>query len=184
MGAKRNGRELQAALAGREPVRLQRSLTGAEWLDGFVMAVADDWVLLHRFHNVQLDGWSAVRLDTVRRVERDGDDSLVSRVLRARSQQPTGIEVDLTNVVTVTKSVAKALPLVTFNREALYPGECVIGRPIRFTKKRVHLINVDTDATWDLEPYRLDLADITRVDGGRDYETGLYQLAGEPPASP
>jgi hypothetical protein len=151
MGAKRNLRELRAALKNEEPVRLARSLRGAEALDGFVVALGDEWVLLHRLFDVRLDGWSAVRLDTVESVRRGGPQALASRVLRVRSQRPVALNVNLGSATSVIKTMADALPLVTLSREALYPNE---------------------------------LADVTRVDTGADYETALHQLAGDPPPIP
>jgi hypothetical protein len=181
MGAKRNRRQLRAAHETGEPVRLARSLSGAQRLGGFVMAVADDWVLLHRLRDVQLDGWSAVRLDTVASVQRQGIDALALRALRIRKQEPSAIDVDLSSVRTVLHSMAAALPLITLNREVLHPDECVISRPLRLTGKKIHLRDITTEATWVDVPYALRLADITRVDAGADYETALYQLGGEPP---
>jgi hypothetical protein len=182
MGAKRNRRDLRKALEAGEPVRLHRSEERADTLDGFVVGVARDWALLHQLIDVRLDGWTAVRLDTVATVDRDAaPGALAIRVLNVRGQRPTAIAVDLTSAETVLRTMASALPLISLQREALHPGESVIGTPHRFSKKRIHLRDITTQATWDDVPYALKLADITRVDGGGDYDTALYQLAGDPP---
>lgn len=184
MGAKRNRRELRAALESHGPVRLQRSAREAEVLHGFVVGLGEDWALLHQLYDVRLNGWAAVRLDTVASVGSEGREALAVRALRARGQRQGPIDVDLTSARTVIETMADALPLVALNREVLHPGESNIGRPYRFSKKRIHLQEVTTEATWELKPYALRLSDVTRVDAGGDYESALYQLAGDPPFIP
>jgi hypothetical protein len=61
MGRKRNHRDLSDAQADDAPVRIERTVDADEEVHGFVVALSDDWVLLHREYDLRLDGWCALR---------------------------------------------------------------------------------------------------------------------------
>lgn len=181
MGRKANRRELQAALDAGEPVLARRNLWKADHLEGFVVEVAADWAVLNLVFDVGLNGWSVVRLDTIRDVERKGPEAFVSRALAYRGEVPEAIDVDLDTPAALLRSAATAFPVITLYTEADDPTVCAIGRPQRITSKHVELLDVSTEATWEAEPRRFRLDDVTRVDLGGEYETMLHHLAGYPP---
>jgi hypothetical protein len=48
------------------------------------------------------------------------------------------------------------------------------------SKRRVSLLKIDPDATWDTTPTEYRLREITRVGFGADYENALHLVGGEP----
>ena len=181
MGGKRNRRALAAALVGGDPVLLRRRLWKADHLEGFVVAVDRSWVVLNLVYDVGLNGWSIVRQDTIREVERQGPDTFIARALDWYGETPSPVDVDLDSVSDIVQSAAAHFPVVTIYTEAVDPTLCSIGRPQRITAKHVDVLDLTTDATWSRKPRRIALADITRVDLGARYETVLHHLAGYPP---
>lgn len=182
MGRKQNRRELRAAREGDEVVGLIRNVWRADRIGGYVAGVERDWVLLHVVDEVVLDGWSAVRADTIGKVVRQSPDSFVSRALQLYEQEP-GLPgpVDLEGPASIVRSFARTHPLVTIHTETLDPTVCTIGWPVELTKKHLTLFEISPRATWDDEPSRLRLDTITRIEVGGRYERALHQLGGYPP---
>lgn len=142
-----------------------------------------DWVLLQRLADFHLDGWSAVRLDTVAEVRGTGNGKAVGRALKLHDEHPSAILVDLSSTGEIIRTMARWSPLVTVHREAQYPDSCWIGRPLRVTDKVVELLQVDSRAEWDDDPDRFKLRDLTQIEIGGRYEQALHELAGEPPVA-
>jgi hypothetical protein len=182
MGMKRNRRELEAAWAADELVLLRRNIWKADVIEGFVVDLAGDWVVLHVVYDVGLNGWSVVRLDTVRTVEREPANSFLPRALAQFGEEPAPVLVDLTSPVDIIRSLAATFPLLTLLAEIDDPRAAAVGRPTRTGKKKVDLLEITPEGTWDgREPRRLRFADITRVDVGGRYEQALHELGGYPP---
>lgn len=181
MGAKRNRRELRAALAAGEPVLARRNLWKADHLEGFVVDLDAAWAVLNLVYDVGLNGWSVVRLDTLREVERQGPGTFIARALDWSHEGPTALDVDLDTPADLLRSAAARFPLLTIYTEEVDPTACVIGRPQRIGEKKVDVLELSSEAAWADEPRRIRLDDITRVDVGARYETVLHHLGGYPP---
>jgi hypothetical protein len=182
MGTKRNGRALGAAWAADELVLLRRNIWKADILEGFVVDLDEGWTAINVVYDVGLNGWSVVRLDTLREVERYAPTSFLSRALVQFGEHPEPLDVDLSSCQAVIRSLAAAFPLITIYTEADDPRVCAVGRPLRLTKSKVHLLDISAEGAWDLDAkrkFRYD--DITRVDVGGRYETALHALGGYPP---
>lgn len=183
MGRKQNRGDLKAARDARQPVRLVRSVAGANYVEGLVLDVDRDWVLLHKLNDLRLDGWSAVRLDTVRKITGPGNGLATRRALKLHGERAQPVDADLSSTAKLVRSLARVAPLLALHYEESWPDECSIGRPVRLTKKAVHLLDVTPRATWDAESRRFTFRELTRIDFGGHYETTLHALAGEPPLS-
>ena len=81
------------------------------------------------------------------------------------------------------RGAGRAFPLVAIHTEEEDPEVCFIGRVLGVTQRRLRLVEINTDATWESEPteYRLDA--ITRVDFGGGYEDALHIVGGDPPGA-
>ena len=134
--------------------------------------------------NVYLNGFVALRLADVKKVKRGGGpDFFLGKALVTRGQwPPTGADVDLDDLAELVRSAAEVAPLVTLHIEADDPTVCFIGRPVRFTSRSVHLLQITPEAEWDGEPTRWKFSDVTRVDFGGKYEEALSLIGGTPPA--
>lgn len=181
MGQKRNRRELEASREAGEPVLARRNLWKADHLEGFVVHVDREWAVLQLVYDVVLNGWSAVRLDTLRDVVRQPADAFITRALAWAGQHPEPADLDTTSVHDLLRSASTAFPVVTLFTEAADPTVCAIGRPTRLGGSKVTFRDVSSEAVWSDETRRFRLDDITRVDVGGRYEHVLHHLAGYPP---
>ena len=183
MGRKRNRRELTAAHAASEPVLARRNVWKADHLEGFVVDLDEDWVVLNLVYDVSLNGWSVVRMDTLREIERQGSDTFIARALDWYSEEPMPLEVDLESTADLLRSAAARFPVLTLYTEVVDHTVCVIGRPQRITAKKVDVLELSSEAVWSGKHRTLRLDDITRVDVGGRYETVLHHLGGYPPVA-
>ena len=177
--------DLETAAQQQSLVRLSRSIRRSDKLDGFVVGLGQGWVLLAVLdHNIYLNGFAAVRVADVKKVNRrGGPDSFVGKALTARGEwPPTGANVDLDDLAELVRSAAEVAPLVTLHLEAEDPTVCFIGRPVRLTSRSVHLVQITPEAEWDNEPTKWQFTDVTRVDFGGRYEEALSLVGGTPSA--
>lgn len=181
MGRKRNHRELEQAQADEAPVRLVRTVDDGEELEGYVVALGTDWVVLHRSVDLRLVGWVAVHLDSIRAVNRSRNPGVMDRALEFWEQKPENPRLDPTSDIALLQSAGNAFPLVSLHEEDRYVGECAVGIPVRVTEKKVDLLDVSPAATWDDAPRRFPLKRLTRIEVGDDYLVALHHLAGPPP---
>ena len=182
MGAKRNRKELAAAWAADELVLLRRNIWKADVLEGFVVDLDRDWVVLNIVYDVGLNGWSVVRLDTVRAVEREPANSFLPRALAQFGEDPAPVLVDLSSERDAIRSLARTFPLVTIFTEEDDPRVAVVGRPVRAGKNKVDLLEITAEGTWESrKPTRIPYEDITRIDVGGRFEQALHELGGYPP---
>lgn len=180
MGAKRTRRELRAAMDDSAPVLARRSVWKADHLEGFVVAVDQDWAVLHLVREVDLIGWSAVRLDTVRDVERQ-DDGFLSRALAFTGARPEALDIDTSDVTALLRSTASHFPLLTLYTENLDPTTCAIGRPQRIGARSVTFLDISSEAVWSADTRGIRLDQITRIDVGGRFEDVLHHLGGFAP---
>jgi hypothetical protein len=176
--------ELETAAREQARLRLSRSIRGSDKVDGFVVGLGQAWVLVAVLDpNMYLNGFAALRLADVKRVERrGGPDSFAGKALAARGEWPPhGADVNLDDLAELIRSAAAVAPLVTLHIEAADPDVCFIGRPVGFTRRWVHLLQISPEAEWDVEPARWEFTEVTRVDFGGRYEEALSRVGGPPP---
>ena len=187
-GRTRSGREVRAELetAVREQalVRVSRSIRRSDEIDGFVVGLGQEWMLLAVLDDsIRLDGYAALRLRDVSTVERrGGPDTFVGKALRVRGEwPPVGVDVDLDGVGELIRTASDVAPLVTLHIEEDDPTVCFIGRPVRVTSRSVHLLEITPEAEWEEQPTRWAFPEITRVDFAGRYEEALALVGGPRP---
>lgn len=105
------------------------------------------------------------------------------KALKARGQWPPRlVDINLEDPSSLIASAAERAPLVTLHLEATDPDVCYIGRPVKLTHKRVHLLDITPSAEWRDRPRKWDLTDVTRVEIGGRYEQALALVGGPAPA--
>lgn len=181
MGRKRNRRELAEAMSAGEPVMARRNLWKADHLEGFVVAVDQDWAVLNLVYDVGLNGWSAIRLDTIRDVERQRSEAFVTRALAWAGEGPEAVDLDTSTVERLLRSASARFPLITVYTEAADLNVCAIGRPQRIGSQMLTFLDISSAAVWATQTRGLRLVDVTRIDMGARYETVLHHLGGYPP---
>jgi hypothetical protein len=176
-------RELEEAAKTQAHVRLSRSIRHGDKVDGFVVGLGSQWVLLAKLDlNMYLDGYAALRLSDVAKVKRrGGPGTFVGRALAARGQwPPVGVDVSLDSVTDLIADAAELAPLVTLYIEEEDPDVCFIGRPVRFGRRSVRLLEINPEADWANRPTKWRFDDLTRIEFGGRYEEALMLIGGPP----
>jgi hypothetical protein len=147
---------------------------------GVVLAVSDNWVLLHEFDTTAMTfgGYQLCRMVDITKVEWHG--SFLGRAAERLGQNAVPLpEIDLSSLPAFFASIpAESFPLVSVHREKKYPDSCWIGKITKIGKRGVTLQDIDVEAVWGvLATYRY--SEITRVDFGGGYENALWMLASD-----
>jgi hypothetical protein len=152
-----------------------------ESLIGVPVAIGKQWVVLARMDDaIRFDGFDALRLEDLTMVDRTFPRrSFYLGALGAKRCRMASIPgLDLTNARTLLESVKTWYSLVVVDREVGEWDGADIGRVLRFSSKSFTLQLLSPDAEWDRDPQRIDLADVTRVGFGGEYEETLAAVAG------
>jgi hypothetical protein len=189
-GAKRrNGRDVRAQLekaaVEQALVRVSRSIRRSDKIDGFVVGLGREWALLAVLDpNVHHNGYVALRLRHVSKIKRrGGPETFVGRAVAARGHwPPVVVDVDLDSVADLIRTAAEVAPLVTLHIEQDDPDVCFIGRPLRYTRRSVHLLEITPQADWKADLSKWAVTDLTRVEFGGRYEEALALVGGPAPA--
>ena len=175
---------LDRACSDTELLRVHRGIPGADRVDGYPVAIGHRWVLLSAYNGGGLDGFTAIRVSDITRIQSDPFADFARRALQhhgtwppAKPDQP----LDLDGTRRLIDSAAAANPLVTVYTERQHPNECSIGFPARWTKRLLYLWEIDPGAHWKPAHDTYQRKAITRVDVGARYETALHGVGGPPP---
>jgi len=171
--------ELKNTLAKGQLVRIDRKSAKDDPIEGFVIGVGAEMILINSLIDFHLDGYVAILHSDVKRWKvLDGDESIAQRVLKIKGINPVPQpEIVLDSVEELLLSADREFPLISIYREAKKPDTMQVGRIDKLTEKTVSLVLLDPDATWS-KPTRFNLADITRVDFDTEYNDGLWMVAG------
>lgn len=165
-------------------IRLVRRIQGADRLDGFIVGVGRKWLLLAKLPDVRVDGFVAVRIRDIQRVQVSPCDQLSRRLLESTGAWPPAgpnapIDLDRTSRLVQT-SYAHA-GLLNIQVEGVDPEVALIGSPSLDGKKWVVLDEVTSESEWDGSVSRWRRSEITRVEFSGSYESDLLLVAGPPP---
>lgn len=165
-------------------VHLRRWIPGADRLEGFVVGIGKQWVVLQRLSDrVAFDGWILLRLKDVQAVSMDPDPECFEiKALMARDQwPPTTPELNLDDAVGVLTSASATAAMVSVFDEFDRPDVCWIGAVVCVDKSKLRLLEVNARGGWARRPRTFDPDDVTRLDLGGGYEEALQLVAGPPP---
>ncbi len=158
----------------RALVTLQRNLDGVETVEGFVLAVGKELVLLHVVDDFHLDGYRIVPRSQVERARHSAVERYRAAILRAEKVLGRiGIEgeIDLTDWNATFKSLKARGENVIVEDEREESEEFVIGRIERVNKKSAAIRGFDALGRWDAETTRFKYVDVTSVTFGGEYVT-------------
>jgi hypothetical protein len=174
--------QLTRAAEKLELVRLRRDIPGADEIEGYVLDIGVEWVLLARLDpEVFLNGFVLVKLSDVVRAGKSSSRQFVRRALELHGEWPPARpdwKLSLDDIAGLLAAVAARRPLLTIYVEDDDPEVCFIGAPAKIGRRKLHLLEVSPRAVWDAEPTKWPLADVTRIDFGGRYEQALYDVAG------
>ncbi|MFD4658923.1 hypothetical protein ACFWP2_25205 [Kitasatospora sp. NPDC058444] len=176
---------LERARREGRPVRLRRSVPGADRLEGFVLGTGPVWTLLAACTDHRLDGWTAVRTADLHKVgDQGGPESLTVRALRRRGLwpvRPPGADLPLDDLPGLLTAACAEYGLIALHTERLDPDACRVGTVTALRPASLRLHEVDPEARWYPEPTKFRLRDVTRVDLGDHYTSVLREFAGPRP---
>ncbi|MFD5778817.1 hypothetical protein [Streptomyces sp. NPDC126933] len=178
-------RKLDRAASTGNLVRIDRSIRGADSIEGFVVGASGAWTLLAPCTDVLVDGYTAVRTSDITRVKRRGDEnSLTVRALRRRGHWPVAkpmggvLPRDLHELLVAGSRHYGLLGVHTEHRRT---DACWIGALVGLRRKSLGLHLIDPDARWHDEPSKFAVKHVTRVDFGGRYGQALREFAAPRP---
>jgi hypothetical protein len=172
-------KSLSRIFAKSQMVRIERASLARGWVDGYVVGVSDDFVLMHILDpNLYLNGYSVLRVGDIADIHiLNSAESFMDRALKLRGIEPVlqpGI--DLTGLPALLESANQHYPLITLHCENLDENICYIGRIRKMAEKKLVLEEINPCAQWErVRCYKFK--DITRVDFGGGYESALALVA-------
>jgi hypothetical protein len=149
---------------------------------GYVLDVGPKFFLLALVSDrIWFDGFECFRISDIRRLKPDPYATFAETALKKRGEKRAKRpRVRLGSIEEIVLSAGRAFPLVAIHREQVDPDVCWIGRVMGVDRGRVSLLEINPDASWDREPKKYRLNEITRVNFGGDYEDALHLVGGEP----
>jgi len=158
---------------------------------GFVAGVGSILVALHRVtETIHLDGLSIFRISDVTDLDEDHPQAeFVASALRLRGEKPLDLpKLDLSGWSAALEALTEREELVAIYDEAdeetddEADGDCRVGQLLAVDGHVAYLLEIDPAADWSETPTEIELATVTRVDLGGDYEAALRLVGGPPPA--
>ena len=176
--------KLESNIRGEKFVKVRRLSRPSYTIDGFVLAIGDDWVLLSKvMDGGYFDGYAAIRIADIKNV--DVDKSFQSRFAQTRPEwpptaPPSNGPVDLDSTRGMLTTLLQPDRLFGIERNKSYDA-LWIGVPNELRKRWLYLWEVDSRGRWDEEPLGYKLSTITTVVFDDHYQTALTATAGRPP---
>jgi len=165
-------------------IRLRRASRPAESVTGFVVATGSSWTLFARtMDGGYFDGHIAIRIADIAHVR--PDTSFESAFAKTRPDWPPAIptwvtSIDLDSTKGMLRSFLHRGHLVGIERDKKYDA-IWIGVPDELLGKWLYLWEVTPKAKWEDRPLGYKLRSVTTVIIGSHYQTGLAEIAGDPP---
>jgi hypothetical protein len=154
-----------------------------DWTHGYVLDIGPEFFLLALIdENIKFNGFECHLVSDIKRLKLPDpyEDFTVAALRKQRQRIDRKPDIDLSSLPALLKSANAIFPLVTIQQERAKPGECFIGKVLDISEKTLLLHPIDPGAVWHKKPYRLRLAEITRVDFGGGYEGALHLVGGNP----
>lgn len=176
--------KLDKLIGSEQIVKIQRRSRPNYTVDGFVLAVGRDWVLLAAtMDGGYFDGYAAIRISDVKSLRPDA--SFQSGFSKTQPEWPpfppsSSDALDLDSTRGMLLSLLHKNRLVGIERD-LSVDAIWIGVPNELSKRWLYLWEVDSKGAWDEEPLGYKIRTITMVRFNDHYQTALASMAGDPP---
>jgi hypothetical protein len=171
-------RSLKAALTKHQLVRVTRSRIEDGYMDGRVVAVGGELVVLNLVSDdLVMNGYIALRLADITSVKAPAPHAaFIEKVLVARSQRDAPLALaQPISWWSILETAAVGWPLVAIHKEDEESGTILIGQIIGSTSSEaVSLRLLSADGRWKgSRAQRVALNDVSRIDFGGLYEEAL-----------
>ena len=175
---------LERARAAQNGIRLERSIPGTDVITAYVLDVGSKWVLMAALIDTRVDGYVAVRIRDVERIQPLKGDAFHRKASELAGVWPPALPahpIDLSTTRSLIETAHAHATLVNLHMERDDPHDAFIGVPTRWSPKKLWLHEVSPQAVWDDTYSKWPFADITRVEFSSTYENDLLLGAGPPP---
>lgn len=176
---------LEDSLGGNRIVTVVRDAFEISMTDGFVIALTEDWVVLHAFDDgVYLDAIVMMRLRDVSRVWFRDDDAYHHRAVAGLGLPiATFVCESSVNATSLLASASRQADIIAIHLETLDQEPLVIGRLIKSRNKSFEMHYVGRDGLWAKETERWKYRDLTRIEMGGRYLNALNRFADPYPST-
>jgi hypothetical protein len=161
----------------RSLVALRRADVDENKIQGFVLAVSAELVLIQYVYDFNLDGLMVLRTEDISEVERSKTEEFQQSLLEAEGllpRVPFGYAFDLTDWRSAIAGLSNDYPLLILESELLEDPDFAIGRVLEVGADEVTLRYFTGAASWLEAPVRLRYQDITCCQANTNY-TNVYQ---------
>lgn len=178
-------RRLRRVARQQTLVRIRRSVARKQTVEGYVVGIGKRWVLIRATDGAASNGWTALRLDQVRQIERSPVQRITRKLLRLHGEWPPSPPirpVDLEHgVKKLIISLAGEFPLLAIHYERLGRAPLYVGRPHRWHKRKVGWHDLNPAGRWTGRAETARLPPITRVSVDDTYLRVLAEVCGPEP---
>lgn len=145
----------------------------------FVVSLHPEFVMLARIYQVSwLNGWKALRLDSVLHVNPSDDADFILRAMQAnRVPLPLPPPVRCATFLDFLRSVCDTFPIVTTSDDPALIHPSAAGTILDVTDNVMTIRSMSTKGYWDSEPHTIDLKHVSYVLFGSEYEQTLERIA-------
>ena len=182
-------RDRLSKLIGRpKKVRLTRSYPGEPIHNGFVLGLGRELVLLHQFHDFYPEGYTAVRVNDIRRVRSGKHERFWETMLRGEGlMERVGIpyEVpldDFRSLLTALHGRGQHVIVECEDRKTAEYDDFFIGRIVAMDDESISILHFDSIGAWYDEPSVVAYGDITQVQFDTPYINTITKYLKQTPA--
>lgn len=181
-------KELQAYAGTLKKVRITRSIPNDLTLNGFVLGVGREWVLLHQFHDFYPDGFALLRVKDVVEIRSGAYERHWERMLKKEGtmkQVPKRCEVPLQSTSSALNflKTRRGNAIVECEDEKEAIEDFYIGRVLKVGKTLVDFANFDALGQWDKSAHKIQINEITKIQFDTPYARVFSKyLSGSPAA--
>ena len=148
-----------------------------EW-PSFVASIHSDFVVLGRLYQVSwINGWQALRLNSIVRVNPMDDADFILRAMKANLVSiplPPPVESDC--FIDFLRVVCKSFPIITTHDDPTLEHPSAAGTIVDVDADSITIKAMSTKGFWLAEPHRIELQHIAHVLFGSKYEQVLERI--------
>jgi hypothetical protein len=179
MKAEKVRRLLHDSLRAKRIITADRDAYELSMTDGFVIAMTDDWVVLHALEDgVYLDDVVMLRLQDISRVSFRDDDAYHDRAIAALDGQIADFSCnDSAGPSELLQEASTEADIFAIRLEVLDGEPLAIDRLLRTRKNSFDMHYVSRNGVWADDIERWKYRDLTRIEVGGRYLSALNRFA-------
>lgn len=169
--------QLEQHVEDRDLVSIYRTGIDDSQIQGFVLAVSSELVLIQYVYDFRLDGLMALRTEDITQVELTATNSLQKKLIFEEglgAQVPFSFEFDVRSWRTLIAQLTLRHALMIVECEAGEINEFLIGRVVQTEGDSLQIEHFTGAANWAGSPSLVSYRDITCCQVGNNY-ANVYQ---------